>query len=335
MRSNKIKTISPHIKALMSLTILRLDNNNLVQLVPQISNLKLLEELSVSNNRIYEIPYCFGESLTQLQTLNVSDNCIKSLPASLGNLGKYSLKSLFLHGNSFTSFPSTFLHMCNLQELSLEWFLYAKPSKPKLVRRCTEDGRNVFESLEQLFNLLVRHSMNECMLIIFLEYYSVEDFEVNHKDNRQRTPLHNAAAKGDNGVLEGLLQGNADPNILDKDNCTPLCLAIRDEKFAAAQILIDSEEVDVNMGGGIYGSPLHLAVVKLEIWLIKALIKKGADVNKTDCDGKTALHFVMNLFSKNPQKCQYIAETLVLNGAKPNLKDSDNWTPLHTAVRKG
>ncbi len=47
--------------------------------------------------------------------------------------------------------------------------------------------------------------MNECMLIIFLEYYSVDDFEVNHKDNRQRTPLHNAAAKGDNGVLEGLL----------------------------------------------------------------------------------------------------------------------------------
>lgn len=88
------------------------------------------------------------------------------------------------------------------------------------------------------------------------------------------------------------------------------------------------------MGGGIYGSPLHLAVVKLEIWLIKALIKKGADVNKTDCDGKTALHFVMNLFSKNPQKCQYIAETLVLNGAKPNMKDVDNWTPLHTAVRK-
>ena len=61
--------------------------------------------------------------------------------------------------------------------------------------------------------------------------------------------------------------------------------------------MIDSEDVDVNMGGGIYGSPLHLAVVKLEIWLIKALIKKGADVNKTDCDGKTALHFVMNLFS--------------------------------------
>ena len=168
----------------MSLNVLRLDNNNLVQLVPQIGNLKLLEELSVSNNRIHDVPYSLGESLTQLHTLNLADNSIKSLPASLGNLGKYSLKSLFLHGNSFTSFPSSFLHMCNLEELSLEWFLYAKPSKPKLVRRSTEDGRGVFESLEQLFNLLVRHNMNECMLIIFLEYYSVDDFEVNHKDNR-------------------------------------------------------------------------------------------------------------------------------------------------------
>lgn len=124
--------------------------------------------------------------------------------------------------------------MSLLDELSLEWFLYAKPSKQKLVRRCTEDGKNVFENLESLFDLLVRHKMSECMLIIFLEYYSHSEFDVNGKDNRSRTPLHNAAAKGDNGVLEGLLMGNANPNILDKDNCTPLCLAIRDEKFAAA-----------------------------------------------------------------------------------------------------
>lgn len=66
---------------------------------------------------------------------------------------------------------------------------------------------------------------------------------------------------------------------------------------------------------------MHLAVVKLEIWLIQTLIKKGADVNKTDYDGKTVLHFVMNLFSKNPQKCFFIAETLALNGARPNLTD--------------
>jgi ankyrin repeat protein len=54
------------------------------------------------------------------------------------------------------------------------------------------------------------------------------------------------------------------------------------------------------LGGGIYGSPLHLAVVRLEIWLIQALIERKADVNKVDFEGKTPLHFVMNLFNKIP-----------------------------------
>lgn len=113
--------------------------------------------------------------------------------------------------------------------------------------------------------------MNECALITFLENYSLNVFDINNTDNRQKTPLHNAAAKGNNGVLEGLLMGKAEPNVLDKDNCTPLCLAIRDENFEGAHLLINSN-VDVNLGGGIYGSPMHLAVVRLDISIVKALI---------------------------------------------------------------
>jgi len=87
--------------------------------------------------------------------------------------------------------------------------------------------------------------------------------------------------------------------VLDKDYCTPLCLAIREENFDAAVILLNAD-VDVNLGGGIYGSPLHLATVKLEVWIVKELIKKKANVNKVDNDGNTALHLLMNVFSKNP-----------------------------------
>jgi ankyrin repeat protein len=54
------------------------------------------------------------------------------------------------------------------------------------------------------------------------------------------------------------------------------------------------------MGGGIFGSPMHLAVVKLELKIVDSLILKEADVNKVDCDGNTPLHLVMNVFSKNP-----------------------------------
>lgn len=104
-------------------------------------------------------------------------------------------------------------------------------------------------------------------------------------------------------MLKGLLQSvKVDPNITDAADCTPLCLAILEGKFAAAQILIDSQRVDMSLGGGIYGSPLHLAVTKFELWLIKALIKRGADVNKIDWYGKTALHCVMEIFNKSPKR---------------------------------
>ena len=42
----------------------------------------------------------------------------------------------------------------------------------------------------------------------------------------------------------------------------------------------------------------------------------------------------MNVFSKNPKKCAYITEILVMSGAKVNIKNNDNWSPLHLAVRK-
>jgi hypothetical protein len=274
-----------------------------------------------------------GGGLKNLKILNMSDNQIKSIPEEIGELK--SLKSLFIHGNRFISFPCSLASLSELHEFSLEWFMYCKPPRPKLVKKNLNiDGAEVFESLRVLCGLLQKYKMNECAIITFLENYSENVFDINNVDNRLRTPLHNAAVKNDCGVLEGLLIGKADTNILDKDNCTPLCLAIREENFQAASILINSN-IDVNAGGGIFGSPMHLAVVKLEIWLVRALVQKGADLNKPDCDGNTPLHLVMNVFSKNPQKCAYITEILVSNGAKVNIKNVDNWAPLHIAVRKG
>lgn len=49
---------------------------------------------------------------------------------------------------------------------------------------------------------------------------------------------------------------------LDIDNHTALSLAILEGKFRAAEILL-SFNTDVNKGGGIFGSVLHLAVIKL------------------------------------------------------------------------
>jgi hypothetical protein len=90
-----------------------------------------------------------------------------------------------------------------LDELSLEWFLYAKPPKSKLA--CKKDNPLIFSSLKVLCSLLVQHEKQDCDVLSFLENYSEHVFDVNHIDNRLRTPLHNCAVKGDLGVLEGLL----------------------------------------------------------------------------------------------------------------------------------
>ena len=158
-----------------------------------------------------------------------------------------------MHGNRFASFPCSFANLVksNLEELSLEWFLYAKPPRNKLVKKGVQDGKYLLDQIVILCNLLIKYQMNECAMITFLENYSSTpkdalnqidntEFNVNHVDNRMRTPIHNAAVKGDMGVVEGLLLGKANPNTLDKDNCTPLCLAIREDKFDTAVILINS-----------------------------------------------------------------------------------------------
>lgn len=89
--------------------------------------------------------------------------------------------------------------------------------------------------------------------------------------------------------MVGLLEGEANCNLVDKDDCTPLCISIREDRISQAYLLLRSN-VDVNLGGGILGSALHLAVVKNEIGIVKALIQKGADVNKQDACGQTPLH---------------------------------------------
>lgn len=176
--------------------------------------------------------------------------------------------------------------------------------------------------------------MEDCALITFLDNFSENNFDKNYTDNRQRTILHQAASNGDVGVIKGLLIDHVDANVLDKDQCTPLCLAIRQERYEAAEFLIDGD-VDINRGGGIFGSPMHLAIIRMKISIIEKLLYKGVDLNKEDTNGDSPTHLVVNIFSKNPDRCAYILNQMVIHRARVNQKNYDRWAPIHSAVRKG
>ncbi len=72
--------------------------------------------------------------------------------------------------------------------------------------------------------------------------------------------------------------------------------------------------------------PLILATSKKHVPCIKTLLAFGADVNKTDLDGKVALHYAHGQITK----------LLLDNGANPNAQEQVNGhTPLHIKASKG
>ena len=93
---------------------LALRNLNL-DLVPlYLSDLKQLQALDLSGNKITEIPGWIGH-LSHLRTLNLSSNLLTSVPSSLGELKK--LQNLDISNNKLTSLPESFGDLRQLQNL--------------------------------------------------------------------------------------------------------------------------------------------------------------------------------------------------------------------------
>jgi hypothetical protein len=54
------------------------------------------------------------------------------------------------------------------------------------------------------------------------------------------------------------------------------------------------------VGAGLFCSLLHLAVAKLEVPMVQKLIDRGINPNAKEINtGDTALHLLINVFSKN------------------------------------
>lgn len=70
-------------------------------------------------------------------------------------------------------------------------------------------------------------------------------------------------------ILTLLLDNGANPNILDKDKFSPLGLAIREENFKASYKLLKDDRINVKDGAGLFSGILHLAVGKLEGFIVE------------------------------------------------------------------
>ena len=97
-----------------------------------------------------------------------------------------------------------------------------------------------------------------------------------------------AVKQDDPQAVRVLLNRGFDPNTLDPKRLPGLYVALRDSSLKAAQALIDWPKTNVEMRTPEDESPLMMACLKGNIEIVKKLISRDADVNKT---GWTPLHY--------------------------------------------
>lgn len=91
-----------------------------------------------------------------------------------------------------------------------------------------------------------------------------------------------------NATVVQILFRGFDPNTIDPKGRSPLMVAIQEGSPKVANLLVSLEQVDVNALNPSDESALMLASLKGQEDMVRKLIARGADVNKT---GWTPLHY--------------------------------------------
>ncbi|XP_046383814.1 ankyrin-3-like [Ischnura elegans] len=190
---------------------------------------------------------------------------------------------------------------------------------------------------------------------------------VNSSDEKGDTPLHVAARRKNLEVIKLLVESGAHINELNYDEKSPIIFLLERACFHAADYLI-KHGADVNNESvsdciDDY-SPIHLAVQKGSMEMVKLLLSKGAEINSLG-KGKTPLHIAthngyppmvellldhgadVNSVCKSKQNKDYTAlliaiekgndevVTLLMNGGANVNECVGGYTPLHIAARTG
>jgi ankyrin repeat protein len=149
--------------------------------------------------------------------------------------------------------------------------------------------------------------------------------------HRGRTPLHQAAARNRNDIVEWLCSKSVKINTVDLDGQTPLLIAISQtggtedynrNSLETIRILL-RYGAEVNYRDKEKQTLLIIAVRTRREDLVNVFLEHGADINAKDKYGKTSLHWAVSLKNKE------MVELLVTRGADVNARDLRGRTPLY------
>lgn len=115
------------------------------------------------------------------------------------------------------------------------------------------------------------------------------DFTI--KNKRGFNVLHMAALKGNNFAVERILSKKPDlVNVKKTDGYGPLHIAALNGHHLVVKTLLNQRNCTVDLENTEQQTPLLLAVYKGFCDIAELLVQAGADINKPDNDGDTAMH---------------------------------------------
>mmetsp|Transcript_19499 Transcript_19499/g.32463 ORF Transcript_19499/g.32463 Transcript_19499/m.32463 type:complete len:1284 (-) Transcript_19499:297-4148(-) len=153
-----------------------------------------------------------------------------------------------------------------------------------------------------------------------------------------RTALEYALAAGSMEIVADLIEAGATinprqmPATSGASGVTPLMLCARTGNSDLVKILLDAQSaggLDVNACDVHKRTALMYAVKSGHEEVLRLLLKAGADTDKQDEAGNTALHFAA---AYEETLC---AAALLDSYANANIKNEQGWTPLTHAAYKG
>lgn len=149
----------------------------------------------------------------------------------------------------------------------------------------------------------------------------------NVQDNEENTPMIKSIECGHERLVKFLLNNGADPNISDQNNNTALHWAIMTESIIAIDALLTSKKCDLSLRNNKDETCLHLAVRSplINASTFEAMVKAGSDLEVKDQLGLTPLDIAQASNNKNAINSfnRFLNNTSMLELKQQTLTEND------------
>ena len=220
----------------------------------------------------------------------------------------------------------------NERKFKYTYTLLTKAQKGEILNQKNDQNQTILHSFAiqgPKADLEIRKKILEEMF-----YWKID---LNVVDDKGNTALHYAALKVFDELLVCLLEGNADPNLKNKDDHTPFSLMLTNDNFTVWRLnkLVEyNAKINQKFKHRVYGKEIYIGPIAYlasegskTYASYEALIKAGVSINDTDENGVTALMYAIKENSK-----ALVAFFLKQEGLDFSQKDKDGKTPIHYVV---